>query len=83
MIKKTDYDTKVTEIQNNSNNHNHDKYVTTTEFNPLAADVFDSRLSIANLVAKTDFDNTILSLDSIKLLIIKQKKSLLKVNLKR
>ena len=73
MIKKTDYDTNVTEIQNNPNNHNHNKYVATTGFNPLAADVFDSRLSKANLVAKTDFDNTILSLDSIKLLIIKQK----------
>ena len=78
MIKKTDYDTKVTEIQNNSNNHNHDKYVTTTEFNPLAADVFDSRLSIANLVAKTD-----LSIDSIKLLIIKQKNKSIKNEFKK
>ena len=59
MVKKTDYDTKVTEIDNKFNNHNHDKYITTPEFNTLAADVFN-----ANLVKETDFDNTISSLDS-------------------
>ena len=64
MVKKTDYDNKVTEIENKLNNHNRDKYVTTTEFNTLAADFFSSRLSKANLVAKTDFDNTISSLDN-------------------
>ena len=40
--KKTDYDTKVTEIENKINNHNHDKYITTPEFNILAADVFNA-----------------------------------------
>ena len=59
MVKKTDYDTKVTEIDNKFNNHNHDKYITTPEFNTLAADVFN-----ANLMKETDFDNTISSLDS-------------------
>ena len=59
MVKKTDYDTKVTEIDNKFNNHNHDKYITTPEFNTLAADVFN-----ANLVKETDFGNTISSLDS-------------------
>ena len=39
LIKKTDYDTKVTEIENKLNNHNHDKYITTPEFDALAADV--------------------------------------------
>ena len=63
-LKKTDYDTKVTEIENKLNNHNHDKYITTTEFNTLAADVFNARLSQENLVTKTDFDNTVSSLDS-------------------
>ena len=59
MVKKTDYDTKVTEIDDKLNNHNHDKYITTPEFNTLAADVFN-----ANLVKETDFDNTIWSVDS-------------------
>ena len=55
-IKKTDYNTKVKEIQNKLNNHNHDKYITTPEFNILAADVFNTKLSQANLITKTDFD---------------------------
>ena len=55
LLKKTEYDTKVTEIENKLNNHNHDKYITTPEFNSLAADVFNTRLSRVNLVTKTDF----------------------------
>ena len=62
MVKKTDYDTKVTETENKFNNHNHDKYITTPEFNTLAADVFNARLSQANLITKTDFDATLSSL---------------------
>ena len=49
-------------LQNKFNDHNHDKYITTPEFNALAADVFNARLAQANLVAKTDFGNTISSL---------------------
>ena len=33
--------------------HDRDKYVTTPEFNVLAADVFNARLAQANLVIKT------------------------------
>ena len=64
LLKKTGYDTKITEIENKLNNHNHDKYITTPEFNTLAADVFNARLAQANLVTKTDFDNTVSSPDS-------------------
>ena len=64
MVKETDYNTKVTEIENKLNNHNHDKYITTPEFNKLADDIFNARLSQANLVEKTTFDNTVSSLDS-------------------
>ena len=68
IVNKIDYNTKVTEIENKLNNHNHDKYITTSEFNTLAADVFNSRLSQANLVTNlvtiTVFDNTVSSLDS-------------------
>ena len=42
LVNKTDYNTKVTEIENKLNNHNHDKYITTPEFNTLAADVFNA-----------------------------------------
>ena len=44
LVKKTEYDTKVTEIENKLNNHNHDKCITTAEFNTLAADAFNARL---------------------------------------
>ena len=56
LVKKTDCNTKITKIENKLNNHNHDKYITTSEFNNLAADVFNARLAQANLVTKTDFD---------------------------
>ena len=53
LVKKTDYNTKITEIENKLNNHNHDKYITTPEFNILAADVFNARLAQGNLITKT------------------------------
>ena len=40
------------EIENNLNNQNHDKYITTPEFNTLAADAFNTRLARSNLVKK-------------------------------
>ena len=39
LVKKTDYNTKVTEIENKLNNHNHGKYIDTSEFYKLAVDV--------------------------------------------
>ena len=45
LVKKADYNTKNTEIENKLNNQNHDKYITTTEFNKLAAYVFNARLA--------------------------------------
>ena len=32
MKKKTDYNTKITETENKLTGHNHDKYITTSEF---------------------------------------------------
>ena len=56
MVKKTDHNTKVTKIENKLNNHNHDKYIDTQEFNKLAVDVFNARYAQANLITNTDFD---------------------------
>ena len=56
LVKKRGYNTKVTDIENKLNNHNHDKYIDTSEFNKLAADVFNARLAQTNLIKKTDFD---------------------------
>ena len=36
LVNKTDYNTKITEIENKFNNQYHDKYITTPEFNTLA-----------------------------------------------
>ena len=63
QLKKTDYNTKVTEIENKLNNHNQDKYIDTLEFNKLATDDFDVRLAQANLITKTDFDAKLLNLN--------------------
>ena len=41
---------------NKLNNQNHDKYITTPEFNTLAADAFNARLTQANFITKTGFD---------------------------
>ena len=56
LVEKTDYDTKISEIEKKVSDHNQDKYITTPEFNNLAAGVFDARLAQVDLVAKADFD---------------------------
>ena len=63
LVKKLDYNTKITDIANKLNNHNHDKYVATSEFNTLAGNVSNARLAQANLIAKTDFDAKLSSLN--------------------
>ena len=71
LVKKTDFNTKMTEIGKKLTGYNHDKYIKT-----LAADVFNARLTQENVVTKTD------QVLIIKLQQIKQKTSLLKMNLK-
>ena len=56
LVKKTDYDTKIKEHEKKLTYHNHDKYITTSEFNTLAASVFNAILAQANLITETDFD---------------------------
>ena len=62
LVKQTDYNTKITEIENKLNSH-HDKYIITPEFNTFAANVFNARLSQANEIRKTDFDAKLSSLN--------------------
>ena len=38
-------------------------YITTTEFNTLAADIFNARLAQTDLITKTDFDAKLSSLN--------------------
>ena len=56
LVKKTDYDTKISELEKKLTDHNHDKYITTPDFNTLTADGFIARLAQANLITKADFD---------------------------
>ena len=56
LFKKTDYNTKITEIENKITNHKHDEYITTPEFNKLAVNTFNARIAQTNLITKTDFD---------------------------
>ena len=62
LVKKTDYDTKVNEIEKKITDHKHDKYITTLAFNKLTAANFAAGLAQANLVTKTDFVNKLINL---------------------
>ena len=63
LVKKTDFHTKITEIEKKLTGHNHDKYITTPQFNTLAASVFNARLAQASLITKADFDVKLSSLN--------------------
>ena len=63
LVNKTDYNTNITEIKNELNNHIHDKYIDTQEFNKFVADVFNARLAQAKLIAETEFDAKLSSLN--------------------
>ena len=65
LVKKTDYYTKISELEKKLTDHNHDKYITTPEFNTLAASVFNARLAQANLITKIDFDAKLSGLNRI------------------
>ena len=56
LVKKTGYNRKSTETEQKLIDHNHDKYIATSEFNTLAIDIFNARLAQANLITKTYFD---------------------------
>ena len=53
LVKRTDYDTKTTEIEKRMTDHNHDKCIATPDFNTFAADVFNARLARAKLITKS------------------------------
>ena len=50
LVKKTEYDLKSSELEKKLTDHDHDKYVATSEFNTLAANVFNAKLAQANLI---------------------------------
>ena len=64
LVDKTGYETKINKIEKKLTDHNHDKYITTPEFNTLTASVFNARLAQENMITETNFNNSISSLNS-------------------
>ena len=56
FVKKTDYYTKISDIERKITDRDNGKFITTPEFNTIAANVFNARLARANVITKTDFD---------------------------
>ena len=55
LVKKTDYNiTKVIEIENKINDHDHAKYITTQEFNKLTSENFTAGLPQPNLASENE-----------------------------
>ena len=63
LVKKTDYNAKITEIEKKITDHNHDKYIDTSKFNTLDTNVFNTKIAQANLITKTDFNSKLSSLN--------------------
>ena len=63
LVKKADYDRKISELEKKIINHKHDKYITTSKFNKLTAEKFAARLAQANLIRKTHFNNKLINLN--------------------
>ena len=52
LVKKTDYNKKITEIENKiATDHDHDKCITTQEFNKLTSENFIARLKQAKVIS--------------------------------
>ena len=56
LVKKTNHSTKMSELQKKLCDHNHNKYISTAEFNALGASIFNARSAQSNLIRKSDFD---------------------------
>ena len=56
MVTKTDYNTKISDIEKKIAYDSHDEYITTEEFNRLTTENFKTRLGYANLITKKDPD---------------------------
>ena len=58
MVNKTDCNTKINETENKiTTDYDHDKYITTQEFNKLTSENFIARLEQAHLASKIGIAN--------------------------
>ena len=57
LVTKTDYNTKISDIEKKITDYNSDKWITTPEFNTMAASTFNARLAAqTDLIRKPEFD---------------------------
>ena len=57
LVKKTDYNIKISDIEKKITDHDHDKCINTSEFNTMAASTFNARFSTqTDLIRKPEFD---------------------------
>ena len=63
LVKKQTITQKLLKLKNKLTDHNHEKYITTPEFNTLAAVIFNARLTQVNLITNTDFDAKLSSIN--------------------
>ena len=82
LVKMLEYDTNVNEPEKTVTDHNHAEYITTPEFNTLAANVFNRRLAQANMITKKDLGAKQSSLN-IKLFVGKTKILRVEIELKK
>ena len=63
LVKETDYNTKIIDIENKITDHDHDKYIITLKFNTMAASTFNARLAAqTDLIRKPEFDTKLKSI---------------------
>ena len=65
QLKKTNYNTKINEIENKINDHDYAKFITTQELNRSTSDHFTARLAQAKLESKNDIANFVEETDSV------------------
>ena len=56
LVKKTNYNTKISELEKKFTDYSDNKYVTTQNFNTSTVGIYNARLTQANLITITDFD---------------------------
>ena len=64
LVKKNDYNTRISEIENKiTTDHDRDNYITTEEFNKLTSENFTTKLAQANLANKSYIANFVKNTD--------------------
>ena len=63
LVKQTSIMQNLLKLKKKVTDHDHDKYITTSEFDILKAKSFAARLAQSNLVPKTDIDIELISLN--------------------